>query len=381
MRFITIILLFVYTGCFSQKQISFSYDISKGDTILRVPSYDNVKNLSFECEIFFTDIDTSFDITFVSSINDSVYFSLSQRAFPITIYPNSYSNKYDVIRWDEQYGSEVAYVKIVPHASATGTLQFNMLFNDVVNDAEHAHDVFIQDQTTDPMELYMFLHEGSVNLAQAVNIDDSTFVVQSGHSIEVEDIVCFQDSLSFMQSRVIAVDADTITINDYFDRSFSLNAGCSYGTSNFAVDGSIGRKIFSVSPSNMLDGYCWDITRMMIIITDATSMDDGKFGGITGGLTRGISFRKKNHEYKTLFNARTNGDFRLTAYDLAYIDATLGPSGQYSLGVRKSFGGQDKYGVVLRLCSATDDELQMIVSDDLTGIIKGEIKLQGHEVD
>ncbi|NIP61649.1 MAG: hypothetical protein GWN01_08580 [Nitrosopumilaceae archaeon] len=246
--------------------------------------------------------------------------------------------------------------------------------------SEHVFDVFIQDQTTRPIELYLFRNEGTFDLATGVSIDDNTFTAEAGHSITAGDIVCFQDSIFIMQTTVLNVNVNEITIDSPFDYAFKQGAGCAYGTPNIAVDGSLTPQIFAVSPARLNKGVDWDITRMIVAITDDDPMDDGKFGGIPA-LTNGITVRVTDSFHYNLFNVKRNADFRLTAYDVSYLDATLGPDGLYSIGVRKSFGGQDKYGVVLRLKSETKDKFQLIVRDDLSALNEMYVKIQGHFVD
>ena len=69
-----------------------------------------------------------------------------------------------------------------------------------------------------------------------------------------------------------------------------------------------------------------------------------------------------------------------THFDATYIDDTLGPSGEYGFRTRRTFGGQNKNGVVIRL-DGEDDSFQLIVQDDLTGLTFMEAVAQGHVVD
>jgi hypothetical protein len=367
----------------SQKKISFSYDLSLGDTILEIGTADIIKNCSFECNIYFPDVDSCFDLTFVNTIDDSTYHSLSSRAYPMRIYPSNYPEhyKHDIIRWDEHYGSDKPFVKIENcDNSNTGIVYFDVLFSDATNDAEHAHDVVIQDYTGETINLYMFLNEGIVSLSTPIYVDDRTFNVNAGHSIEVGDIVCFQEGINITQSIVVSININEITVDNPFDRDYSITAGCAYGTYNMAVDGSIENQIFKISPARLQNGQAWDITRIIIIIDDNSSMDDGKFGG-ANALTYGICFRHKNSKYKNLFNFKKNSDLRINSYDVQYVDATLGPAGLYSLGCRKTNNGDDKQGAVIRLYSEFNDELQAIVQDDASVVTSIKILVQGHFAD
>lgn len=261
----------------------------------------------------------------------------------------------------------------------TGLLCYLIGFSQL-KQLSNSYDVFIQDQTTQIVNLFLFLNEGTFTLTDTVDIDDVVFTVGAGHSITAGDIVCFQEVDRVQQATVLNVNINTITIDSPFEYAFTPAGACSYGTSNMNVNGSVTPQIFRVSPGRLRDGISWDITRILIIITDDAAMDDGKFGALPA-LTNGCVFREINHITKNIFNVKKNGDFRLQAYDLTYVDATLGPAGQYSLGVRRSFAGQDKSGVVLRLNSVTNDEFQMLVRDDLTGLVNFRIVVQGHFTD
>lgn len=238
-------------------------------------------------------------------------------------------------------------------------------------------DVFIQDQTSRPIELFLFLNEGSFELATGVDVDDNTFIAEAGHSITVGDVVCFQDSIFIMQAIVLNVNVNTITIDSPFDYAFKAGAGCAYGTRNLSIDGSVTPQVFAVSPQNLIDGVSWDITRMMIVMNDDEDMYDNTFGGIPA-LTNGVQFRVSDGFNTNLFNIKQNSDYRLTAYDVNYTDPSVTPINTTSLSVRKSFGGQDKYGVVIRLESKTNDKFEAIVRDDIRGNAEMYIKIQGH---
>ena len=109
-------------------------------------------------------------------------------------------------------------------------------------------------------------------------------------------------------------------------------------------------------------------------MTDQTAMDDAKFGGITA-LSNGLIFRIVNSFQKSIFNFKTNGDFRQWGYDLDY--ASKAPAGFYGVSSRITFGGKEKHGVVLSISG--DDELQIIVQDDLTALDTLRISAQGNK--
>ena len=134
---------------------------------------------------------------------------------------------------------------------------------------------------------------------------------------------------------------------------------------NMAVDGSVTPREFFIRPEFGYWDVEWDITRIICKITDGSSMDTGKFGGITS-LTKGFNLRKKNGEFTNLWNVRNNGEFEDVAFDVSYSDKA--PAGQFSFSMRKTWAGQSKSGVTVRLDPNQNEELEGLVQDDLTGL-------------
>ena len=252
------------------------------------------------------------------------------------------------------------------------------------------HDVFIQDQHSDIIDLHLCRHIDDVTILSDTEIDEYSVSISCSTTPVAGNMVCFKEGYSFYQGEILSVVDDTggeytITIDVPLDFAFTTGATCSLRSPNLNIDGSSTPVVFYVSPSGLVDpsyatqGQKWDITRIIFAITDATAMDDAKFGGVTA-LTNGIIVRKKNNYYKNIFNAKSNGDFALHAYDVTYVPDTLGPAGEYGLRVRRSFAGPEKNGVTIRLDAETDDEIQIIVRDNLTGLTGFQAVVQGHIV-
>ena len=66
-------------------------------------------------------------------------------------------------------------------------------------------------------------------------------------------------------------------------------------------------------------------------------------------------------------------------YDVVYSDKA--PAGYFGLNFRRTFGGQNKNGVVIRLCADDSDTLQVIIQDDLTDLDDFSVIAQGHIVE
>ena len=240
-------------------------------------------------------------------------------------------------------------------------------------------DVYIQDQNSPDIDLYMHqaLNDGNL-LAVDTVIDTSTITLTAGHGAVLGNIICIREGVHFTQFEVLSVVVNVVTIDSPMDKLYtSAGATVCISNKNMNVDGSVTPVIFRIEPLPLC-GIKWDITRIMGSILSTTSMDDGKFGGLTA-LTKGVVFRKKNGIYKNLFNAKTNGGLRARMYDVAY--ATKAPAGLYGMSFRRTYAGQSKAGVTVRLDAADSDELQVIIQDDLTGLDTFNVIVQGHLVE
>jgi hypothetical protein len=242
-----------------------------------------------------------------------------------------------------------------------------------------AMPVNIQDQTSPPIDDYFLQSISNFTIASDTTVATpttvpNTFTATAGHGIVATDEILLLDTAqnrSFFAT-VLNVAVNVITVDRPLDESYA--AATTLGrivTCEMAVDGSVTPQIFSARAGTTE----LDITRIIITIISSTSMDDSRFGGITA-LTNGFAFRILNSFKKTIFNFHSNNDIKQFCFDVNYSDKA--PAGFYGLTARITFGGQDKHGVVLRIGS--DDYLQWIVQDDLTGLDSVKVSLQGHEV-
>lgn len=126
--------------------------------------------------------------------------------------------------------------------------------------------------------------------------------------------------------------------------------------------------IYSVHPPA---GAVWQITRIMISLTDGSAMDDGKFGGITA-LTNGVLLRNESIACKNLTLWKSNGDLALDMYDVTYT--TKAPSGENGLRGRWTFTRGE---FVVELDGDLGHSLDFYVQDDITANSSLVINAQG----
>lgn len=232
--------------------------------------------------------------------------------------------------------------------------------------------VRLQDPTNETLDLYFIKSLNDVTLAANVTIDTYTLTLVNGHGCVAGDILRFKEGTRFMRAIVLTVATNTITIDTPFEYAFTTAASVSRGTYDMNVDGSTTRQIFEVSPSGM--PIADHITGITLVIEASTATDDSKFGNLTA-LTNGIVLRVKDGTYKNIFNLKTNGAFRHYG-QLEYTDKSGG--GNYGVALRQPF--TENNGVIVRLDGLTNDSLQIIIQDNLTGLTKFRAKAHGHIV-
>ena len=217
-----------------------------------------------------------------------------------------------------------------------------------------------------------------------VSLNQKSIVLPLNTTADVGDIICLKEKDRFYQGFVLSKVlipgiGYTIYLDTPVDYYFSVNSFVSVGSHNLAVDGSVTPVIFKISPKGASGDVEWDVTRLLVNIVDDSSMDATKFGGIPI-LTNGVVLRSVNGITKNIFNIKSNSDWAERAFDISYDDRAS-PLGEYSFRVRRSFAGQDKNGVTIRLRASSDDELQLIIYDDLSDLTDFEVVIQGHVVE
>lgn len=234
--------------------------------------------------------------------------------------------------------------------------------------------VNLQDLITRALDLDFIRSEGQTTLTadagvgdQVINVTDATGIV-AGKTIGLSS-----GTTNFYFGQVLSVDALAVTLDTPIDVAFpSASAVVDVGDRRLNVNGSAGSPIiFQVGPR--ASTVVMDIVRIMGLFTDATAMDDGKFGGLDA-LINGVFLRLNNGVMSNYWNVKSNGDLSLLSFDTMYTDKA--PAGQFGYRFRNSYAGQDKHGVIIRL--GLGETLELVVQDDLTGLLDFRMMAQGH---
>ena len=239
-------------------------------------------------------------------------------------------------------------------------------------------DVFIQDQTTELLDLYLSEKINDVTLADFCLSGQETCTLVAGHGVVIGDWLEFWEFNFSFQVEVTNVVGDVITMAMPMDIGKTPGAIVRRTNVHMNVDGSGTDVIFSFAPVGDIQ---YDVVRTIINMSHDSSGADSKFGNIAA-LTVGMYSRviiPPLDLRRALWNIKTNGDLRIRAYDLAYSDKA-GP-GLHGTSWRRTFGGSSKNGVVIRINPHLNVELQLVVRDDLTALDDFKTCFQGHKVD
>ena len=241
-------------------------------------------------------------------------------------------------------------------------------------EASGSMNVSIQDQTSEIVDLFLHRTLWTFTVSANTVVDVNTFEATAWHWMVIWNTVCFVEWLNFSQFTVVWVSVNTITVDSSFDRIYTTSTTFERHTPEMSVNWSVTPQTYFIKPAS---GVKYDITRIILVIEDWSSMDTATFWGIAP-LTNWCLLRKKDWIFKNLMNWKTNWEWMERSFDWIFDDKA--PSGSFWFRWRSTFWWQDKRGVTIRLDWSTNDELQLIVQDDLTGLSKMRIIAQWHVV-
>ena len=230
------------------------------------------------------------------------------------------------------------------------------------------------------VNLFFFRETGvSTTMAIAATKGDTSITVTNATGFSIGDRLKLTSSIATGQPFLFITNivSNVITLDRPLVVNLAIGDAVDVITTKMNVVGTLASPVsFRIVPPNGALSLLWQLTRMLINMTDASAMDDGKFGGITGGLTNGVVVRivKGDGSIQELTNWKVNGDLALDMYDVNYIDTTLGPAGLYGLRGRWTF---TKAEFIVELDGSAGDYFEILIQDDLTGLDNFEIKSQG----
>jgi len=237
----------------------------------------------------------------------------------------------------------------------------------------------VADQTSPTIILPLVEFEQATTLSEAttlfgytVTLDDPTGFT-AGQCLRIVDPAINK----FYCSRIVSILGSVATLDTQIDDIYSAGSQVITGNGNMAVDGSVTPVIFKLRLASPSTQQTVDITRIIIQCTTNTAVDLNKFGDLPE-LTRGLAMRRINGEVVNIFNVKSNLDITGLAYDFTTYVGSNPAQAVDGFASRLTFAGQNKLGVALRV--TPDGNLEVLVQDDLTGLIQLRIVAEGHVV-
>ena len=205
-------------------------------------------------------------------------------------------------------------------------------------------------------------------------VDAVTIVLDDATGFAANDNIDIQSDGTHihMYRKIISIATNTLTIGSGVDVAIPDGSTVTKHLFNMAVDGSSTPQVFSVDlPST--DEV--DINRILIQMVDNVAGDDSLFGGIAA-LTNGVHLRKNINNgasYQTVAIWRANKDLKEDMFDVVYTAKAGG--GNHGTSGRWTF---IETGAIVNLEGADNESFELVVQDDLTGLIDFQMKAQGH---
>lgn len=248
-------------------------------------------------------------------------------------------------------------------------------------------DVFVQDQTTPAVEYFLYQELNDVTIIVGGVSKSSTLTFSAGHGFTLGDFIhleyfdlTYTIPARIYQAEVVGVAGDVISFDKFF--GFDIVPGPAVISSkrvntDMSVLGSYASPVqFKFCT---FDGLDMDLTRTMVDMNLTSGPDDGLYGNLAR-LTNGVFFGFEGDALDYYLVAiKDNGEYRSTAFDVS-TNQRSGGGGTHGLTVRKTFAGNDKYGVAVRLEAALNDCYVSYVRDDLTLISRHRVTVMGHIV-
>lgn len=240
--------------------------------------------------------------------------------------------------------------------------------------AVNVHDA---DVHSIPINELFHRHTGvSTTLAVPITAGDISITVVNPAGFVANDNIQIENGvIETTHPQIIGIAGPVFTLDRPIDNDFAIGDPVEQVEIDISTSvGSIGSPVsFKLIPDA---DQTWHIVRFLLGMIHASDADDGLFGSIAA-LTNGCTLRAYNglaDQFRTFTNWKSNGDIKMDMFDLIYTDkagpGVFGTNGRGSIKIGT--------GAVPAISGANGDYIELLVQDDLTGLIKFNLKGQGH---
>lgn len=256
-------------------------------------------------------------------------------------------------------------------------------YGNPINSLKGAIDIHPADVHDVPVNELFHRHTGvdttlaAPALAGATSItvvNDTGFA--DGNTFQIEETVDGVTAIEVTFPTIVSgVGTNTFILDRPLDNTFGDTATVEVVTTDMAVLGTIADPVaFQLIPDSVQE---WHIVRFLLGMTLDTAADDSRFGNIAGGLPNGCILRAYDgatDRHRTFTNWKTNLDIKMDMFDLLYTDK----AGAGNFGVNGRGSIRDGTGATPKLNGLNGSYLELLIQDDLTGLILFNLKGQGH---
>lgn len=256
----------------------------------------------------------------------------------------------------------------------------NPLSTAVTSSGTVALDIHDADVHTRIINRLMYRHAGVTTTLTAATIAGSSYqiVVADATGFVVGDPIHINTtSIELTHPHIAAISTPTgpamFTLDRRLDYAHSIGDGVEKAVTNIAsAAGTMASPVeYWEGPE---PGEVWHLTRILFEMTHGTAGDLGLFGNLNP-LANGVLLRARvNGQYGTFTNWKTNADIKSDMYDVEFDTRSSG-GGTYGTSGRGTFTNA---GAVVRLDGDTNDQIELYVQDNLTGLLTFSMKVQGH---
>lgn len=225
-----------------------------------------------------------------------------------------------------------------------------------------------------PADQYFTISNGTpTTLTDPAVMNTYTLEVVNASTYSIGDVILLTTGTASYVGVVLLVAGTTITVDSLLNFAYPAGTPAASRSREINVDGSTTPITFEIFlPAGILVEQINTCRFMMQCQTD-TAVDLSKFGDIIGGITRGVLLRGVPDPSSGLpitnsWNAKTNGELSILAYDWNAQTATNPAQGQDGFLWRYTYGGDDKHGVIPPI--NVGDKIEFIVQDDITSLLK-----------
>jgi len=248
---------------------------------------------------------------------------------------------------------------------------------EAISSLNNALDIHDADVHSAIVNRYAFQNTATTTTLAVATVGDGTeyqITVASSVGFSVNDRIFIDTSIDEVTLPIIkAIAGNVITLDRRLDKAHAIGDSVTKVITNMASQaGTLASpQSYKLAP---MSGEVWHITRLLLSITHNTAGDLGLFGDLAA-LTNGVVLRVYvSGQFGTLTNWKTSADIKDDMYDVDFDSRSSG-GGTYGTSGRGTFKNA---GSIVRLDGTLGDYIEILVQDDITGLLSFQVKFQGH---